>query len=139
VKEALADLLPDPTAVPALGAIAMGAAWDLAARHPGPIILESWWFRPRDLHIAEASLRVLGAVPAVEVWCDVAADIARTRYATRVRSALYEDARRLVDDWSDWAARAAPLALTPVLSVDTGRPVDIELLVQAVRRRLTLT
>jgi predicted kinase len=138
VKEALAELLPDPVAVPALGAVAMGTAWNLAARHPGAIILESWWFRPRDLQIAEASLRSLGTVPAVEIWCDVAADIARIRYATRVRGALYDDARHLVDDWDDWAARAAPLALTPVLTIDTRRPVDIEQLARAVRERLAL-
>jgi len=29
-----------------------------------------------------------------------------------------------IDDWPEWVARAQPLALTPVLRVDTGRPVD---------------
>jgi hypothetical protein len=66
----------------------------------------------------------------------VPADVARGRYATRVRSALHDDARRLAEDWDKWAARAEPLALTPVVEVDTSRPVDLDSLAHAVRREL---
>lgn len=136
VKEALADLLPDPASLPGLGAVAMSAVWSLAARLPRTVVVESWWFRPRDLGLAEAGLRSVNAASVVEIWCDVPADIARARYATRVRSALHHDARRLAADWSDWAARGEPLAITRVMRADTSRPVDPDQLARAVRREL---
>jgi predicted kinase len=136
VKEALATVLPASVVVPDLGVVAIEAVWNLANRLPGLVVVESWWFRPRDLRFAEAALRTVGAARAVEVWCDVSADVARSRYATRHRSALHDDARRLVEDWDDWAARAEPLALTPVLEVDTSRPVDVDALAVVVRREL---
>ena len=47
-KEAIAAAAPG---VPpqAIGVVAAGAMWELAAATPGVVILESWWFRPRDL------------------------------------------------------------------------------------------
>ena len=136
VKEALATVLPAAVAVPDLGVVAIEAVWSLARRLPGVVVVESWWFRPRDLRFAEVELRSVGAARAVEVWCDVPAEVARERYATRVRSPLHEDARRLAQDWDAWAAGAEPLALTPVLRVDTGRPVNVSALAGAVRREL---
>jgi predicted kinase len=136
VKETLATVLPGAVVVPDLGVVAIEAVWSLAARLPGVVVVESWWFRPRDLRFAEVELRAVGTARAVEVWCDVPADLARSRFATRVRSALHDDARRLAEDWDDWAAGAEPLALTPVLRVDTSRAVDLLALVHAVRREL---
>jgi predicted kinase len=78
----------------------------------------------------------VGAAQAVEVWCDVPADVARGRYAARARAALHEDARRLAEDWDDWAARSEPLALTPVVTVDTSRPVEPDQLARTIRLRL---
>jgi predicted kinase len=136
VKEALAAVLPEAVSVPDLGVVAIEAVWSLAARVPGIVVVESWWFRPRDLRFAEAGLRSVGAAHAVEVWCDVPADVARDRFAARARAALHEDARRLAEDWDDWAARAEPLALTPVVWVDTRRPVDPSELARTIRLRL---
>ena len=136
VKEALAAVLPEAVSVPDLGVVAIETVWSLAARVPGIVVVESWWFRPRDLRFAEAGLRSVGAAQAVEVWCDVPADVARGRYAARARAALHEDARRLAEDWDDWAARAEPLALTPVVRVDTSRPVDPDQSARTIRLRL---
>jgi hypothetical protein len=44
-------------------------------------------------------------------------------------SAPHDDVRRLAEDWDDWAARAEPLALTPVLKVDTSRSINLDSLV----------
>ena len=136
IKEALATVLPDSVVDRDLGVVAIEAAWNLAGRLPGVVVVESWWFRPRDLRFVDAELRAVGAARAVEVWCDVPAAVARGRYAMRVRSALHDDARRLAEDWDEWAARAEPLALTPVVKVDTSRPVDLDSLAHAVRREL---
>jgi predicted kinase len=134
VKEALATVLPESVVVPDLGVVAIEAVWSLARRFPGVVVVESWWFRPRDLRFVEVEIQA--AARAVEIWCDVPADVARARFATRVRSALHDDARRLAEDWDGWAAGAEPLALTPVLRVDTSRAVDLAALALAVRREL---
>lgn len=136
VKEALATVLPDSVVVPDLGVVAIEAVWTLAARLPDVVVVESWWFRPRDLRFAAAGVRSVGAARTVEIWCDVPAGVARSRFAARVRSALHDDARRLVEDWDDWAARAEPLALTPVLKVDTSGPVELNSVTRALQLEL---
>ncbi len=136
MKDAIAALLNDPPIVGPLGAIAMDTVWALASAIPATVVIESWWFRPRDLRLAEAGLGVVRAPRAVEIWCDVPADLARSRYETRDRPLLYDDARHLVDDWPEWVAQAEPLALTPVLRVDTRRPVDHVELARAVGAHL---
>ena len=64
VKEALAADLEDPTIVTSLGAIAMEAVWALAAALPGTVLIESWWFRPRDISFAQAGLHLARATQA---------------------------------------------------------------------------
>lgn len=129
VKESLALLAPaaDPRR---LGAIAVDTVWAVAAASRGTVVVESWWFRPRDLEFARAGLLSSGAPACVELWCEAGAgragvQEARRRYASRRRAAVHDDARRLEQDWTDWAARAEPLALGPVLRVDTSTPVDL--------------
>ncbi len=124
VQEALADCVDDAAGVAALGGVAMDAVWALARAVPGAVVVDSWWFRPRDLHVARAGLDRCAAARAVEVWCDVPAETARHRAATRRRPAFYQDERRLAEHWDSWAAHAAPLALTPTVLVDTRTPVD---------------
>ncbi len=124
VKEAL--LTAVPRARPGgLGAIAMAAAWSIAADCPGTAVLESWWFRPRDLGFAVAAWRRCGEPVLVEVWCDVPAELARSRFADRVRHPMYEDARHLATSWDDWADRGEPLAIAAVVRVDTSGEVDL--------------
>jgi len=134
-KEALAGTLPPQGATPELGGIAMDTLWALARATAGMVVLESYWFRPRDLTYAEAGLRGLGAARVVEIWCDVPSELARSRYARRVRHTLHHDARRLAQDWDTWAAQAEPLALTPVIRVDTSQPVEVPRLIRAVQRQ----
>ncbi|MGY0235573.1 AAA family ATPase [Longispora urticae] len=142
LKEALADAVaPASTSGvtvtgPILGAVAMGAVWGLAARHPGTVLVDSWWFRPRDLEHAREGLATTGAISAVEIWCEVPTETARIRCATRERHPVHQDGHRLATDWPRWAAEAAPLALTPVVPVDTSGPVDITAVARAVRQGL---
>jgi len=111
---------------PGSGRLAADRLWDLAAAEPGAVLLESWWFRPRDLGFVEAGLRRSGAASVVEIWCRVRPEVARDRYVRRQRPAeLYQDAERLADSWDRWAAEATPLAVGPVIEVDTSAPVDL--------------
>ncbi|RDI54210.1 AAA family ATPase [Nocardia mexicana] len=132
VKEALAACMHDAADLDALGGIAMDTVWALAQAIPGTVVIDSWWFKPRDLHFARTGIRNTGASHAVEIWCDVPADTAKARYASRNRSAVYQDEQRLVNDWDTWVAQAAPLELTATLVVDTTGPVDCSRLVDRI-------
>ncbi|GAB3460324.1 AAA family ATPase [Kineococcus endophyticus] len=133
VKEALAPVLPAEFPRPRLGAVAMDTVWAVAAGLPGTVLVESWWFRPRDLTFARAGVATSGASTVVEVWCDVAPALARRRYAARRRSAVHEDERRLGEDYDRWAANAEPLALGPVVRVPTDGAVDLDVVVSDLR------
>ncbi|WSJ20108.1 AAA family ATPase [Nocardia sp. NBC_01327] len=125
VKEALAGCLENAFEVPELGGIAMDTVWALAKESPADVVIDSWWLRPRDLALARAGIEKTGARSVVEVWCDVPTEVARTRYASRQRAAIYRDQQRLAEDWDSWAAHAGPLGLAPTVMVDTTRTVDL--------------
>jgi predicted kinase len=135
IKEALADAVV--TEMPSLGAIAMDTVWLLAADTGGTVVIDSWWFRPRDLDHARAGLATSGAGGVVEIWCDVPPEVARRRVVARSRRPeIYHDARRMDTDWPAWAAAAEPLAIGTVIRVDTQRPVDVAGLTAQVRAAL---
>jgi predicted kinase len=129
VKEALLEVVPAMKSA-TIGSIAMDAAWGLVADIAGVVVLESWWFKPRDLQHVVAGLRRCANPAVTEVWCDVPAELARSRFAARQRPAPYEDAPHLVERWPDWVARAEPLGVGRVVRVDTGIEVQIEAVVQ---------
>lgn len=115
VKEALAARVDDPAIVAGNGGVAMDAVWAMARASSVSVVIDSWWFRPRDLAFAAAGIRRVRADRAVEVWCRVPAETARARYAGRRRAALHQDDRRLAEDWDQWAEQAAPLGILPTV------------------------
>ncbi|MEC3951698.1 AAA family ATPase [Nocardia sp. CDC153] len=133
VKEALAGCLENASEVPELGGVAMEAVWGIAGRLGGDVVVDSWWFKPRDLGFVRAGIEKAGAGRVVEVWCEIPAGVARARYVARRRPLIYRDDQRLAEDWDDWAARAEPLGVGVVLSVDTTREVDHVALAARVR------
>jgi predicted kinase len=134
IKEALADAVV--TEVPRLGAVAMDTVWALAAEISGMVVVDSWWFRPRDLDQARDGLLRAGATASVEVWCDIPAELARARYVARKRHAVHTDAETLATEWAGWAAAAVPLGLGPVIRADTTATVDLRALTTEVRAAL---
>jgi len=125
VKEALADAVRWPALESQLGIVAMESIWRIAAAVPGMVLVESWWFRPRDLGHARDGISAAGARTAVEVWCDVPVTLARERYSRRDRHLMHHDSRDMTAEWAAWAADGAPLALGPVIRVDTSAPVIV--------------
>lgn len=134
VKEALAGCIDGAADLPMLGGIAMDAIWSLVQASNTPAIVNSWWFRPRDMEFARVGIERTRADRVVEVWCDVPADLARARYTHRRRAAVHRDDQRLAQDWHIWAERAEPLGLAPTVLVDTTRPVDCADLAPRVER-----
>lgn len=142
VKEALADAVGPGAAslvgTGVVGAAAMEAVWRLAAAPLPRVVVESWWFRPRDLDHALRGLATAGADAVVEIWCDVPPDVARERYEARTgRHPVHADDRDLTAEWAAWSAGAAPLALGPVVRQDTTGPVDVGALALRVSAALT--
>src|SRR3954470_5423839 len=124
IKEAMAAALPGiPTT--AFGPVASEALWELAAATPGLVILESWWFRPRDVDHVRAGLRRCASPATIELWCDVPAGLAQERYRNRRRAALHDDDRQLAVSWPRWAAEAEPLGVALTITVSTDREVDL--------------
>lgn len=130
LKEAMAAAVPG---VPprALGPAAAEVMWDLAAATPGVVILDSWWFRPRDLRFVTDGITRSGAHTVVEIWCAAPAEVALERCRNRHRAALHEDERRLREDWPQWAREGRPLNVGPVIVVDTTQPVMATRLIEA--------
>ena len=124
IKEALADVVTAAPG-PALGMAASEVMWTLASAMSGTVILESWWFRPRDLRFVEAGLRRCNPASVVEIWCEVPAHVAKSRYAARQRHHIHDDHRKLDDAWPRWELEAEPLNVGPVLRVDTSGPVNL--------------
>lgn len=135
-KEALADVVGPAFQGPALGRAAMAAIWELAASAQGAVIVDSFWYRPRDMELARAGLRAAGAVRAVELWCYAPQSVARARYAARTRHAVHDDQRRLTGEWQSWASDADPLELCPIVRVDTGTAVNLPAVVNLLNEAL---
>lgn len=114
------------------GAAASETMWALAADAPGGAILESWWPCDRAQYV-EAGLRRAGITSPMTVLCDVPFDLARQRFIQRVKDGLrhpiHRDTADPADYERDWI-HSEPLTVGPVLRVDTGREVDLEVIVK---------
>ncbi|WP_198163801.1 AAA family ATPase [Nocardia violaceofusca] len=56
VKEGLAACVDDPADLPDLGGVAMDAVWSLARTSPTSVVIDSWWFAPRESRSTPAHL-----------------------------------------------------------------------------------
>ena len=134
LKEALADTAGGSVSGGRLGQIASDTMWQLAAAVPGAAVVESWWYRPRDLEHARRGAALSGAPAITEIWCDVRAETARARYERRVRQPIHTmDAATVDATWADWSEHAAPLDLGTTVRVDTEAAVDLAGLADLIR------
>jgi predicted kinase len=129
IKESLWDSLGpgDREYSSRLGGAAQELLVQLAASM-SHVVLDTFVHRDWSHRLASLPDRV------VEVHCSCATDIARARYAQRRRHPCHFDTELLADTWDRWVRDdAEPLGLGPVLSVDTGMPVDVDAVVSWVR------
>jgi predicted kinase len=140
IKEALHDALGQVAGADIdlawsqrLGAAAMELLWELALDAPA-VVLEANFY-PGDARV-DARLRALGTVP-VEVYCQCPIDECMRRYAERApsRHPVHVDGpERNVTE--TFARSARPIGRGPVITVDTTRPADIEVVAAEVGRLL---
>jgi hypothetical protein len=128
IKEALTGVPPSEA-----GRVASETLWDLAAGTAGPAVLESWWFRPRDLGFVESGRMRCGNPPTLEIWCQVPPELALARVRGRKRAAVHQDDLKVAAHWAEWAEGARPLGVSDVTVVETAGPVDVAGLAERVR------
>lgn len=111
------------------GAAASETMWVLAADAAGGAILESWWPRER-MRLVEAGLKRAGIERPVTVLCEVAPELARDRFVRRVREGQRHPIHGDTPDPADYEWTCSePLAVGPVLRVDTTAEIDLESIV----------
>jgi predicted kinase len=133
IKESLTGLTPDQA-----GIVASEAMWDRAAEASGLVVLESWWFRPRDRGFVENGRARCGRPPALEIWCQVPPALALERVLTRQRAPLHQDELKVATHWAAWVEGAEPLGMAYEIRVRTDGPVDVVGLAERVRARARL-
>lgn len=123
IKEALADASSNRLTSRRVGQIASDTMWQLSAAMPGRVIVESWWYRPRDVDYVIDGVALSGTPTVVEVWCDIPADLARRRYLERQRHQVHPAAIS-EEDWANWSTGAVPLGIGRAVRVDTSFPTS---------------
>jgi predicted kinase len=119
------------------GAAASETMWALAADAASGAILESWWPRGRMPYV-EAGLRRAGIDSPMTVLCDIPVELARERFVQRVRDGerhpIHLDTTDPRDYDREWSG-VEPLAVGPVLRVDTSAEVDLAPIVQWIEKQ----
>ncbi|MGW0230180.1 AAA family ATPase [Actinopolymorpha singaporensis] len=109
----------------ALGAAASETMWALLAHAPLGAVLESSWRADVRKLVAQGLARA-GVKQAVEIWCDVPAEVARARDDARHRVRHAVHGSFMTDaEWSRMVQDAEPLGMGPVCRVDTATSVDV--------------
>jgi hypothetical protein len=128
IKEALWDALGpgDWAWSKRLGGAATAALMALVRSSPGAVV---------DHFVHTDQLADWVQLPGiVEVRCACAPEVARARYARRVRHPCHFDDQQLLDRFDAWIAEDASRApVGPRLDVDTARAVDIAAVASWVR------
>ncbi|HEX6254210.1 MAG TPA: AAA family ATPase [Euzebyales bacterium] len=125
IKHGLMDALGDPIEIERsreLGRAAVYAMLAVAAANTGAVLDSTWY------PYAEPLLRALPS-PVVQVRCRCSVEVARRRHRARMPTRRTGDLQAIRPDdelWSD--VHRTPLAVGPVVDVDTERSVDAETL-----------
>jgi predicted kinase len=132
IKETLYDNIPEWPDRPAwskiLGGASMELIWKLASLAPAAVLEAN--FRPHSDY--ERGRLAALAAPLVEVYCRCPPEVAAARYAARhaERHPTHVSGEVTLEYL---AAFDRPVALGPVIEVDTSGAVDIDALADAVR------
>lgn len=117
-----------------IGSAAMDLLWVLATQCPAAVLEAN--FRTRSPG-ERAKLAALDA-RIVEVHCRVPLDEASRRFAQRAREERHHPAHPLTEMPPDRMAEYdGPFAMSPVIEVDTTKPVDLEALLDKVHAAWT--
>lgn len=136
VKESLFGVAGVSLPTGPLGALASDTMWRLARLIEGLVVVDSFWATGRDEDFLHAGLQVSGAARAVEVWCAVPLEVARSRYLSRPRHPSHDDEDRVATWQSIVASAREPCSSQPVIVVPTVGAVDVLGLARELRELL---
>jgi predicted kinase len=120
-----------------IGAASMDLLWALAPHCPAVVLeanfrTQSPYERAKVTALAEAGAQI------VEVYCRLPREEASRRFAERARQQRHHPAHALAAMPPDRMIEyEEPFALSPVLEVDTTRPIDIEALARQIEATRT--
>jgi glucokinase len=111
------------------GAAANSTMWALLADSGCGAVLESTWPAGETWPFVQAGLSSARVERPLQIWCEVPLALARERYALRhpSRHPVHGDP----PDGAEWEQRwavAEPLPIHDTLRVDTGQPVDLDVI-----------
>lgn len=129
LKESIADALGRSATRDVVTPIAIAAMWSAAARLDGTVVLDSFWFQPRDGGVLQAEIERVAPCRYLEVWCDVPVSEAHLRAVLRRRHRIHHEPTN--DEWTAWGT-AQPVGISPVVRVDTSSPVHVPALVEQI-------
>lgn len=121
-----------------LGRATYAAIWDTIAAAPdGAGFIVDAWFGFQPVEVLQAGIARAGIASVVEIWCSAPADVIGERYRARVGTRPKgHPGEEYVPELIALAARAKPFGISPVISVDTTRPLATALLARDVVARL---
>ncbi|WP_152365232.1 AAA family ATPase [Microlunatus speluncae] len=137
IKEALADAVGVGT-IPTqrLGAVTGETIWLLAAEVPGLVLVETVANPTRNRGHFERGLKIAGVDHLVELWCDVPTELAWARYLARARHAIHPQGPESREGWWALAEQMEPMAMGPLVRVDTSSPVAVAEVAAGIRTAL---
>ena len=111
-----------------LGRASLRSIWALVAGFPpDALVVVEAWFRLPPHDPVLTGLTQAGVGRWVEVWCHADPDVLAARYAARQRAPGHPAPEDYVDELRALAGRALPMALSPVLDVDTTEFATVDL------------
>ncbi|MFA1284989.1 AAA family ATPase [Citrobacter telavivensis] len=124
-----------------LGCAAYEVIWSIIGHSPASVVwlVDAWFgFQPR-----ETLLRLLqqaGVEKVVEVWNHITPELAVTRYATRLQARKSgHPGEEYLPELALLAARAEPMRLGPVLTVDQAQALDINAVITWIDEQIAKT
>lgn len=92
---------------------------------PGSTFVVDAWFGFQPVEVLKDHLAMAGITEIAEIWCHAPPEVVGARYAARCEDRLPgHPGPAYVTELIELVKRAGPMALGPVLPVDTTKPVD---------------
>ncbi len=140
IKETLFDTLgvADRDWSMKLGLASAKVIWALVRSNPGPVLIDSNISPSTRPYFVEDAVSA-GVDRIIEVWCEIATEVAFARYAARINAGRHPghcDDALATEGAARWAPQNEPARLGSLLRVPTDRPVDIRGVAEWVRREL---
>lgn len=113
-----------------LGQASYQVIWSIVADAPqgSTFIVDAWFgFQPKE--VLREYLTQAGVTQVVEIWCQISAELAASRYGARLDQRLPGHlGAEYIPELKILAANAQPISFGPVYYADQDKPVNIQII-----------